>query len=513
MTSARILVVEDEAVVALDLRKRLTSLGYDVVDVAARGETAVEIAKRRRPDLTIMDIRLRGEMDGIEAADIIRSQLALPVVYLTAHADEATIDRARITEPFGYILKPFDERELRTVIEMALYKHAAEQKLRDSERRFATTLASIGDGVIATEKSGGVTFMNSVAEKLTGWSNLEAQGVPLTAVFQIYCEETRLPVANPVARVLAEGVVVGLANHTILVSRNGQEAPIDDCASPILDDLNELTGAVLVFRDATHIRHVEHQMRQAQKMEAVGQLAGGIAHDFNNLLTVILSYSEMLLDSAGLDHPWSQFLTEIHRAGERSADLTSHLLTFCRRQLKEPRSIDLNEAVLQTEQMLLRLIGENIELTVLVSPNLGYVRMDPGQIERILVNLAVNARDAISEQGRLLIETTNVEITPTQFPTLAGGTYRCLRVSDSGHGISAEHRDHIFEPFFTTKEPGKGTGLGLAVVYGIVKQCSGHIEFVSETGRGTTFSIDLPAEPAATAPTQTLSSAPYSKSQ
>ncbi len=497
MTAVRILVVEDEAIVALDLRKRLTNLGYEIVDVTALGEQAVAIARLHRPDLTLMDIRLRGEMDGITAADIIRTELGLPVVYLTAHADDATVDRARVTEPFGYILKPFDERELRTAIEMAVYKHETERKLRESERRYATTLASIGDGVIATDRNGAVTFLNPVAEKLTGWSSVEAQGIPLAQVFDICDEETRLPVSNPVARVLADGVVVGLANHTILVNREGSEIPIDDCASPIFDGRGELTGAVLVFRDVTHARQIEQHMRHAQKMEAVGQLAGGIAHDFNNMLTVILNYSEMLVDSAGPGHPWSHFFSEIHRAGKRSADLTSHLLAFCRKQLVEPQDIDLNEAVRRAEQMLRRLIGENIELSVGLSPNLGFVRMDAGQIERILVNLAVNARDAIPDQGRLRIETSNVMISSTQFPTLADGTYRCLLISDNGHGIPAAYQHRIFEPFFTTKNLGEGTGLGLATVYGIVKQCGGHIAFETEIGSGTTFRIYLPPAPGA----------------
>ena len=493
MTPARILIVEDEAIVALDLRMRLTRLGYSVIDSVGLAEVAIEIAEQQRPDLTLMDIRLRGEMDGIEAADVIRTKMGLPVVYLTAHADDATVDRARVTEPFGYILKPFDERELRTVIEMALYKHGAERKLRESERRFATTLASIGEGVIATDSAGCVTFMNSVAKKLTGWSAAEAQGAALTTVFNICNESTRLTVANPVERVLAEGIVVGLANHTILVNRDGTEAPIDDCAAPIFDDDGRMTGAVLVFRDVTQARQIEVHMRHAQKMEAVGQLAGGIAHDFNNMLTVILNYSEILLDSAGADHPWRQYFTEIHRAGERSSELTSQLLTFCRKQLMEPRSIDLNSAILNMEQMLRRLVGENVELTAKVTPNLGSVRMDPGQIERILVNLTVNARDAISDEGRLLIETSNIELSASQFPSLNSGTYRCLKVSDNGHGIAAVHKDRIFEPFFTTKEPGKGTGLGLAAVFGIVSQCHGHIECDSEVGQGTTFRIYLPA--------------------
>jgi two-component system, cell cycle sensor histidine kinase and response regulator CckA len=493
VTVARILIVEDEAVVALDLRTRLTRLGYFVIDCVGVGESALEVAERERPDLTLMDIRLRGEMDGIEAAEQIRSRLHLPVVFLTAHADDATVDRARVTEPFGYILKPFEERELRTMIEMALYKHAAERRLRESERRFATTLASIGDGVIATDILGRVTFMNPVSEELTGWRQSDALGKPLQTVFTICNETTRKTVSNPIERVLAEGVVVGLANHTILIGRSGEEYPIDDCAAPIVDDDGTMTGAVLVFRDVSKARLVEVQMRNAQKMEAIGQLAGGIAHDFNNMLTIILNYSEILLESTGNEQPWSSYVSEIRRAGIRSSELTSQLMTFCRKQLKEPKPVDLNNTIQNTEQMLMRLVGANVKLTIDLTPGLGSARMDQGQLERILVNLAVNARDAITDQGNFKISTSNVELSHADFPTLKSGIYRCVAFSDDGHGISPAHLNRIFEPFFTTKEPGKGTGLGLSAVFGIVSQCDGHITCESELGKGTTFRLYLPA--------------------
>ncbi len=492
MDSIRILVVEDEAIVALDLRKRLGSLGYQIVDVVAQGEIAVAIAREQRPDLILMDVRLRGAMDGIQAADIIRAELGLPVVYLTAHADDATVDRARKTEPFGYILKPFDEKELRTVIEMAIYKHNADRRLFENERRYATILASIGDGVITTDQAGAVTFLNPVAEKLTGWSIADASGVHIDKIVKICDPETRQPLPNPIASVLGDRSSVGLTTNRILVSRHGLEVPIDDCATEMRDEHGNLTGAVLVVRDVTYSQQIQHRLQNAQKMEAMGQLAGGIVHDFNNMLTVILNYSELLVESAGPDHPWCSFLSEIHRAGQRSAGLTNQLLTFCRKQLVEPRLIDLNEAIVGTEQLLRRLIGANIQLVVKLCPNLGLVLMDSGQIERILVNLAVNARDAISDQGILTIETYNVTISSAQYPQLIDGTYRCLLVRDNGHGIPASIHHQIFEPFFTTKGPGKGTGLGLATVYGIVKQCGGHIAFDSEIGSGTTFRIYFP---------------------
>jgi hypothetical protein len=415
---------------------------------------------------------------------------------VTAHADEATLDRARITEPYGYLLKPFEERELRTAIELALYKHQAEYRLRASERRYATTLASIGDAVIATDAQGFVTFMNPVAEKTTGWSLAEARTRPLAEVFCIIHEQTRAPVENSVERALRDRNVIGQTNPTVLISRDGKEVVIDHSAAPILDDNGAITGAVLVFRDITESRRLEEQLRHAEKMKAVGQLAGGIAHDFNNLLTAILGYAQVLLNSADADHPWAGFLNEIKRAGERAADLTHHLLAFSRKQMLQPKVLDLNEVVVGTEKMLLRLLGQHIEVKTILDPALGPIKADPVQIEQILVNLAVNARDAMPDGGNLTIETLNVHImspstgTP---PDIRSGWYRRLRVSDTGCGMSSGVKSRIFEPFFTTKDVGKGTGLGLATVYSIVKRCEGYIHVDSELDRGTTFTLYFPA--------------------
>ena len=495
MPSIRILVVEDEAVVARDLQTRLTRLGYTVVDTTARGDSAIVLAEKHNPDLVLMDIRLQGEMDGIAAADVIHNRYHLPVVYLTAHADEVTIDRARVTEPFGYILKPFDERDLRTVIEMALYKHQAERKLQLSERRYATTLSSIGDGVIATDPSGRVTFLNLVAEGLTGWSAAEAEGKPLSDVFHIVNQETRAIVDNPVERVLREGIVVGLANHTILKNRNGSEAQINDCAAPILDDRGVSVGAVLVFRDVTETHRQEEQLRHSQKMEAVGQLAGGIAHDFNNMLTAILGYTELLLQKAGSHHPWFGFLTEIQKASLRSAELTRQLLRFSRKEVYQAKVIDLNGVVIGIEPMLRTVVGEHIELQIRLTESLASIKADSGQLEQVLVNLVVNARDAMTDGGIIVVETTREWIaaqSPNHPPGMPHGEYQVLRVIDNGSGMDVATKLRIFEPFFTTKGVGKGTGLGLSIVYGIVQACQAYIDVESTIGQGTKFTIWFP---------------------
>jgi PAS domain S-box-containing protein len=1001
MTATSILIVEDQRVVARDIGEHLVRLGHSVAGVTTSGAEAVRLAGELRPDLVLMDIHLEGAVDGVEAAREIRERLGLPVVYLTAYADDETLRRAKVTEPFGYILKPFEERELRTVIEMALYKHQAERKLRESERRYAVTLSSIGDAVIATDEQGRVSFMNPAAEALTGWSHAEATGRPLVEVFHIINEQTRQPVENPAAKVLRDGVVVGLANHTLLLSRHGGERPIDDSGAPIRDDRGRMTGVVLVFhdvteqrrsqqalalfrslldrttdaievvdpetgrfldvnesacrahgytreeylalrvpdldpvvaarpwpefreetrragsrvleslhrrkdgatfpvevsvtyirldrdyflavvrditerkraeealrrsetslvraqriahlgdweqqldpdrlrwsdevfrifgvelgeftgtsedffrrvhpddvaairgavaeairlrrpysldhrivrpdgtvchvhehaepvyeeagratalvgtvqditerkraeealresqerlrlavqatglgpwdwdlrtgavdfspewkrqlgyegheipgryeewegllhsddrervlgalrdyleerqpdyavefrlrhkdgsyrwiytravalrdegsrpyrmlgchlditerrraeealreshgllnavvegtsdavfvkdlngcyllinsagarlfgrpaseilgqgdhellppeaahvaaerdsrvmasgspqtleetatvagarrtflttrspfrnalgrvaglvgisRDVTELKLLEEQYLQAQKMEAVGRLAGGIAHDFNNLLTVINGYADVLFGLLRSDDPGRESLAEILKAGERAATLTRQLLAFSRKQLLQPQVVNLNALLGDLVKLLQRLIGEDVELALVAAPGLGLTTVDPGQFEQAVINLAVNARDAMSGGGRLTIATRNADLDVGHHPEVRPGRYVLVAVTDTGCGMDEATRARVFEPFFTTKEPGKGTGLGLAMVYGFVMQSGGHVEVDSEPGRGTTFRVYLPRTEAGNAP-------------
>ena len=281
---------------------------------------------------------------------------------------------------------------------------------------------------------------------------------------------------------------------------------------PAYQESGQLEQIVINFVDITERKRaeiekdkLESQLRQAQKMEAVGRLAGGVAHDFNNMLGVILGHSDMLLEQIDSDQPFHADLTEIRKAGERSADLTRQLLAFARKQTVAPKVIDLNKTVTDMTSMLKRLIGENIDLAWIPDDKLWSVKIDPSQIDQILANLCVNARDAIADVGKVTIETSNTALDTAYCETHAGfmpGEYVLLAVSDSGCGMDSETLDSAFEPFFTTKESNKGTGLGLATVYGVVKQNQGFINIYSEPGQGTTFKIYLPRHLAKTAETE-----------
>ena len=802
-----ILIVEDNTIVAEDIKVRVERMGYHVTDCVTRGETALHNVDKNPPDLILMDIKLKGRMNGIEtAASIHDAHLDIPVIYLTAYADEDTLERAKLTEPFGYIVKPFEDKELRSALEIAIYKHRMDRKIKVSEEWLRTTLRSIGDGVIATDMKGCVTFMNPVAESLTGWSQDDAWGKPLTHVFNIINEQTRVPCENPVDKVIETGQVTGLPHHTILISRDGRELPIKDSASPILlNDIDNM-GVVLVFRDdsksrvsekkireseekyrllfenmmggfalhkivlddkgkpvdyiflevndafeiltglkrenivgkkVTHIlpkidkdpanwisrygnvamtgkeirfesysktldnyysvlafspckgqfatiftnitehkraeqrithlnrvlrsirdvnqlivrerdpdaliregcrvivdnrgysaalivltdmngkpitwagsgtssfvdplnemleghelppccgfpnvssegklindrpnfcgqcpivakcpelpslctpliyennvfgymvilvdhdlvvdeeelnlfsemakdmayalnflqlgvehessenkrKSLENQLIQAQRMESVGRLAGGVAHDYNNMLSVIIGYTEMAMGNVSDNDPLQDDLKEILKAAQRSTEITRQLLAFARKQNISPKALSLNDTVESMLKMLRRLIGEDINLSWIAGGGSSAVFMDPSQIDQILANLLVNAKDAIGGVGNITIETSRVffdEEYCADHPGFVCGDFISLVVSDDGCGMNKEVLNTLFEPFFTTKGLGKGTGLGLSMVYGIVKQNSGFINVYSEPGKGTTFRIYFP---------------------
>jgi PAS domain S-box-containing protein len=273
MSNVKILVVEDESIVAMDIKHRAEGLGYSVTGITPSGEGAIQKASETLPDLVLMDIVLKGEMDGVEAAQKIRDTLDIPVVYLTAYSDEKTLKRAKVTEPFGYIIKPFEDRELHSAVEVALYKHKMESKLKESEKWLSTTLESIGDAVIATDEHGSIKFMNPVAMEITGWSEREALGKNLKEVYHIIKEGSEAPIDDPVKKVIRKNQILELTDPTILITKEGKKVPIDDSSAPIRDSNGNIFGVALVFRDITERRKAEKEREELLKQKARGELS------------------------------------------------------------------------------------------------------------------------------------------------------------------------------------------------------------------------------------------------
>ena len=485
MAKAQILVVEDEGIIAQDIQNTLKKLGYAVPAIAYSGKEGIEKAQEIQPDLVLMDIVLEGGIDGIEAAEQIRRRFHIPVVYLTAYADEKTLQRAKITEPFGYILKPFEEKELYITIEMALYKHEMERRLKESQQWLTTTLKSIGDAVIATDINGCVIFMNPIAESLTGWKQKEASGKHLKKVFNIINEKTGKQVDDPVTRVLREGIVVGLANHTLLISKDGTRRSIDDSGAPIKDENGKIIGVVLVFRDVSEKRRIEQELMKADKLNSLGILAGGIAHDFNNILTAILGNIILAKEFTRPGEKIYERLIEAEKASLRAKDLAQQLLTFSSGGAPIKKTMFISE--LLKESALFALSGSNVQCEFSISNNLWAVEIDEGQINQAINNLIINAIQSMPEGGRIKLTAENVTVSEGE----KKGRYVKISIVDQGIGIPKEHLPKIFEPYFTTKQ--KGSGLGLAIVYSIIKKHDGYIEVETELGVGTTFKVYLPA--------------------
>jgi two-component system cell cycle sensor histidine kinase/response regulator CckA len=487
----QILIDEDEGIIAADIQSRLERLGYKGPVIASSGEEALRLARSTPFDLVLMDIRLKGGIDGIATAQKMKAELETPVVYITAHADEETIDRATQTEPFGYILKPIRDSELRSAVQISIHKHEIERRLRTSEAWLATTLRSIGEGVIATNNYGKVVFMNPVAERLTGWSGQDAHERLLMEVLALHEESTGAPAANPVFDLLV-GQAAGTAppRAYTLASRAGGTATVELACFENRSD--ELLGAILVLHDIGGRRELERRVMQSQRMEAIANLAAGLAHDFNNQLTVILGCADELCES--LSGAGRERAFEIKHAGSLATALTSQLLTLSRHQAMHPEPLNINASIVEMQPAISSALGRMRILTTTLGPNLGLVRADRNQLKQILLNLSLNARDAMPLGGELRIETSNIDIQAASPKALLfpPGPYVRLLVSDCGEGMDQETLTRIFEPFFTTKKPGFGTGLGLSMAHSIVLQSGGHITARSELGLGTAFEILLP---------------------
>jgi PAS domain S-box-containing protein len=391
-------------------------------------------------------------------------------------------------ESHGDAVSHAAESALIRTIRGAVALGRAEQQRREVEDTFGTLYSAIeqsADMVLITDSSGVIEYVNPAFEKITGYARAEVIG----QTPRILKSGEQSP---ELYRELWAKITAGEVYRGVLVNRKktGESFVVEKTITPVRNAAGSVTHFISNDRDISERRRLEAALFQAQKMDAIGLLAGGVAHDFNNLLLVISSYAELMQDSIGPEHHLHRNVQEILSASRRAADLTRQLLAFGRKQTQTLQILNLNTVLRDISRMLPRLIGEDVELTIAPEADLGKVKLDPVQLEQIVMNLAANARDAMPAGGKLTIATHNVELDDAYVQTrtvVPPGQYVLLEVSDSGQGIDPEHLPHIFEPFYTTKEKGKGTGLGLATVYGIVKQSGGFIWVYSEPGMGTTF--------------------------
>lgn len=529
----KILVVEDEKIIALNVRESLESLGYIVTAIADSGEKAIEKATQLRPDLVLMDIRLKGNIDGIQAAEQIWESLSIPVIYVTGHSDQSTLERAKITAPFGYILKPVKEQELYVAIETALQRYEREQLL-------STILKGMGDGVILVNSQGRVQFINQVAESLTGWRQDEARDREFIEVFKIVNEQTQQPVNSPVTAALQQDTTVYLEDRVLLISKNGTPIPIGDSAAPVKDNKGIITGVVLVFRDITQrrlaeernlamerARYLELQMAELQRLNQLkDDFLSTVSHELRTPLSNIkmaVRLLETVLDQQSIlgspTHFNSQSMNRYLKILEdqcnqelmlvndlldmRSIDADACPLELTSIELQNwiPHIVESFEARTQTQQQNLQislppelppLISELSSLTRILSELLNNACKYTPAGEQIVVTVQVISEDKENQGDKTVESLPPSPLTPALHCPPRGVQ---IDVSNSGVEIPTEELVRIFDPFYRIpkNDPWKygGTGLGLALVKKLLVRLQGNLDVTSTQG-WTTFRLFLP---------------------
>ena len=542
MIDANILIVEDENIVAKDIETRLKKFGYQVFGLVSTGEEAIKKVTEKAPDLVLMDIRLKGKMDGVETAQLIHQTFDIPVIFITANADEKTLERAKVTDPFGYIIKPFKEKELKTTIEITLNKYQMERKLKQSEQWLATVLKSIGDAVITSDAIGTITFMNPVAEKLTGWKQQDAFGKEATEIFKITHADTHTLIEHPIAQALRQGVTVELPEQTLLISKNGVEIPIDDSAAPIKDEKGNIMGAVLVFRDITERQRAQAvQQKQIEQERLVAQLEklhelkddflSTVSHELRTPIANMKMAIQMLKASPTAEKA-QRYLEILQAECNRENELINDLLDLQRLEtvsyplllsetlnLKEwlPNVIAPFRVRTQQNQQILQINLAN-DLPLLVT--------DRASVERIVAELLNNACKYTPAGGEIVLSVSHqnsgvrtqeselrsrkkvgkfagsgdareeqplVPLTFSHAP-LTLHSFTIFNISNQAE-ISAVELPRIFEKFYRVASADRwkqgGTGLGLALVQKLVEHLQGTISVNSSEG-WTTFVVQLP---------------------
>jgi two-component system cell cycle sensor histidine kinase/response regulator CckA len=507
--TARILIVDDSRLSRQLLEAMLAPEAF-ILLTAASGEEALAMVAQQPPDLILLDILMPG-MDGCEVAAKIKGDLAtknIPIIVVTELNGHDARMRGLSAGAEEYLTKPVDRAELcvrvRNLLGLKAYGDYHDKysqmlegevgsrtaDLVESERLYRSTFDAAPVGIVHVGLDGQWLRVNQRLCDLLGYSREELQSIGVQELIQ---SEEAVGEAESLRQMAAGTLDRHVVDEKRYRRRDGSFVWARVNIS-VHRDAEGQSHFISVIEDITERRILEAQIRQANKMDAVGQLASGVAHDFNNLLTVILGFAELVTGDVAISTQHGKDLGEIIKAAQRATGLTKQLLAFSRQQVLHAAPLDVNGLITEMTGMLRRLIGEHIEVTLALAPDLSLALADRGQLEQVVMNLMVNARDAMPGGGRVTIETTDVELENSSFheETIMQGRYVMLAITDTGSGMTKETRQRLFEPFFTTKETGKGTGLGLSTTYGIVKQSKGYIWVYSEPGQGTTFKVYLP---------------------
>jgi PAS domain S-box-containing protein len=492
MKKARIIIVEDELIIIKNIEKQLQKAGYEISGSATSGEEAIMKAQELRPDLMLMDIRLSGEMDGVATAEQVRNRFDIPVIFLTAYADNETLQRAKVTDPFGYVLKPFEPTKLRSSIEIALYKHNLEKKLKESESRFRVLAASAPVGIFQTDTNGDCVYVNKRWCQLAGISGEEAIKDGWRKGLH---PDDRAHISDCWYHLTRTGGEFSMEYR--FVDDQGKITWVFGHAEPLTDDSGKKIGFIGTITDITARKELEEKRLTGKKLESIGILAGGIAHDFNNLLSVITGNISMLKVDENVNHNQYVMLEHIDVASKQAAELAQKLITFSKGGWLNCSQIIVSQLISNVINYHFPKLEKNINFQVDLAEGLLPLDGDDNQLKQVVFNLIRNAVEAIedSEIKRIHISAENIPI-PDPGLALDKGAYVRLLIKDSGPGIPADLQGKIFDPYFTTKPMGsqKGLGLGLALCYSIIGKHGGHIRVLQkvEEDYGTGIEVYLP---------------------
>jgi two-component system, cell cycle sensor histidine kinase and response regulator CckA len=489
-----ILVVEDETVIATDLERTLRRMGYRVLPPVASAQEALDAVRNHQPDLVLMDVRIQGECDGIEAAAQIRRSYSMPVVYLTAHGDTATLERAKLTGPLGFLLKPFRARDLHATVDMALYRHQVERRIAENERWLRTILNSIGDAVVVTDQDARVSMLNLRARELMRRTEQESLGEPIEKVMNLARIGDAESTVPSVRQAMSQAQAIQAPEEVVLLLSDGHRVVIDENASPLLED-GKVVGGVTAFRDVTERSALRRQAEFTNRLTAIGTLSAGFAHEVNNPLMVIsgnLELVERWLDEAPANEAELSVekteldgaVKDIRTSVEKIASLVAELSGFGKPGPRGEQRGNVNKCI-RWAVTSVRAAFTGKASVVVDAPELSYVRLDERRIGQVLINLLTNALQSLNPDtvARNLVTLRAFE---------SEGESIVVEVSDTGSGIAPDIQKRLFDPFVTGKASTGGTGLGLFICHSIVAGAGGSLTFETAPGAGTVFRVVLP---------------------